>query len=171
MAFVPPQFKDFGKKVSDLLKKGFDYKNEVKVVTKSANGVSIETSAVHAKGVEGACKINHKDKELGGEVEVNVSSTGACSATNAKITFDKLIPSGKLSVSGNASPSPPLKLHTAKISLLVFSMSLLTSPAKTLPTFLVLSASTVSLLVVMWLCVLLLVSKTTTLAPNTLRKI
>lgn len=115
MAFVPPQFKDFGKKVNDLLKKQFDFKNEIKTINKSSNGVSIETSANQGKdGLAGACKINHKDKELGGEVEFNVSTAGNAGATNAKITFDKLIPSGKLSISGNANPSASVEATYAK---------------------------------------------------------
>jgi hypothetical protein len=67
--------------------------------------VTIETTATHSNGIAGNLKINHKDKDLGAEVEVNVNSAGKADATNAKITFDKLIPSGKLAVSGNASPS------------------------------------------------------------------
>jgi hypothetical protein len=115
MAFVPPQFKDFGKKVNDLLKKQFDFKNEIKTVNKSSNGVSIETSANQGKdGLAGNCKINHKDKELGGEVEFNVSTAGNAGATNAKITFDKLIPNGKVSVSGNANPSATVEATYAK---------------------------------------------------------
>lgn len=113
MAFVPPQFKDFGKKVSDLLKKGYDFKNEFKVVNKSSN-VTIETSASHNKNLAGNCKITHTDKSLGGTCEVNVSSAGSASDTNAKLTFDKLIPSGKLSVSGNAAPSATVETTYAK---------------------------------------------------------
>jgi hypothetical protein len=113
MAFVPPQFKDFGKKVSDLLKKGYDFKNEFKIINKSSN-VIIETSASHTKSLDGNCKITHTDKSIGGNVEVNVSSAGAASATNAKLTFDKLIPSGKVSISGNAAPSANLETTYAK---------------------------------------------------------
>jgi len=115
MAFVPPQFKDFGKKVNDLLSKQFDFKNEFKTVNKSSNGVAIETSANQGKdGLAGNCKINHKDKELGGEVEFNVSTAGNAGATNAKITFNKLISNGKVSISGNANPSATLETTYAK---------------------------------------------------------
>lgn len=114
MAFVPPQLKDFGKKVNDLFKKGHDFTNSVKTINKSSNGVGIETSAVTGKALVGACKITHSDKSLGGDVEVNVSSAGNASATNAKVTFTKLIPSGKLSISGNAAPLATVEATFAK---------------------------------------------------------
>jgi hypothetical protein len=110
MAFLPPQFKDFGKKVGDLLKKGYDFKNEFKSVNTSAQGVKIETSAVNGKELVGNCKITHSDKNLNADLEVNVSTGGCASATNAKVTLNKLIPKvNKLSVSGNADSAVTLE--------------------------------------------------------------
>jgi len=86
----------------------------VKIVNKSACGVNVESSANYGQAIVGNCKITHSDKELGGGVEVNVSSAGAAGDTNAKLTFDKLIPSGKLSVSGNAQPSMNVEATYAK---------------------------------------------------------
>lgn len=110
MAFLPPQFKDFGKKVGDLLKKGYDFKNEFKSVNTSAQGVKIETSAVNGKELIGNCKITHSDKKLGADLEVNVSTGNSNSATNAKVTLNKFVPKiNKLSISGNADSAVTLE--------------------------------------------------------------
>jgi len=71
---APPQFKNLGKKAADLFKKNYDYKNEVKVTSKSG-GVKIETGGYQAKGLAGYTKANWTDAYLG-DVEVEAHSTG-----------------------------------------------------------------------------------------------
>jgi hypothetical protein len=101
MAFTPPQYKDFGKKVSDLFSKGFDFKNELTVISKgtgSAKGIEIESSACSGKSLTGNLKASQKGTKLGADAEINCGTTGNCSA---KLTFGNLIPNGKLTTSIN----------------------------------------------------------------------
>lgn len=74
----------------------------------------LETSAVHAKGLVGNCKLNHKDKNLGAEVEVNVSSAGDAGSTNAKLTFTNLFAGGKVAVSADANPNAKVETTYGK---------------------------------------------------------
>lgn len=52
-----PVFKDFGKKVNDLFKKQYDYKNEVKVISKAGNGVQVESGGYQSGGLVGYSKV------------------------------------------------------------------------------------------------------------------
>jgi len=69
-----PQFKDLGKKTSDLFKKSYDFRNEIKVTSK-ASGVKIESGGVKGKAFAGYTKANWKDDFLG-DIEVEAHSTG-----------------------------------------------------------------------------------------------
>jgi len=71
---APPQFKNLGKATKDLFKKGYDYKNEVKVVS-NANGVKIESGGYQAKGLVGYTKANWKDAHFG-DLELELHSSG-----------------------------------------------------------------------------------------------
>jgi len=76
MAFVPPQFSNLGKKTKDLFKKQYDYKNEVKVISKAENSVVVESGGYYqAKGLAGYSKVNWTDKTLGA-FEVEAHSNG-----------------------------------------------------------------------------------------------
>jgi len=76
MAFVPPQFSNLGKKTKDLFKKQYDYKNEVKVISKAENSVVVESGGYYqAKGLAGYSKVNWTDKSLGA-FEVEAHSNG-----------------------------------------------------------------------------------------------
>jgi len=59
--WIPPHYKNLGKKVKDLLGKTFTIKNEIKTINKSPNGVKLETSFGGDKDisgtVKGSCKV------------------------------------------------------------------------------------------------------------------
>jgi voltage-dependent anion channel protein 2 len=72
---APPQFKNLGKKTADLFKKQYDYKNELKVVSKSS-GAKIESGGYQAKGgLVGYTKANWTDSILG-DAEMEIHSSG-----------------------------------------------------------------------------------------------
>lgn len=71
---APPIFKDLGKKAADLFKKGYDYKNEIKVVSK-ADGVKLENGGSLGKELVGTTKANWNDQYLGA-IEVEAHSSG-----------------------------------------------------------------------------------------------
>jgi len=73
MAF-PPQFANLGKKTKDLFKKTYDFKNELKVLSKS-DQVLIETGGYQAKALTGYTKANWTDSSLGA-FEVEAHSNG-----------------------------------------------------------------------------------------------
>jgi len=73
MAF-PPQFSNLGKKTKDLFKKNYDFKNELKVISKT-EGVTIETGGYQAKTLTGYTKANWVDSTLGA-FEVEAHSNG-----------------------------------------------------------------------------------------------
>jgi len=76
MAFVPPQFSNLGKKTKDLFKKQYEYKNEMKVVSKAENSVVVESGGYYqAKGLAGYSKVNWTDKSIGA-FEVEAHSNG-----------------------------------------------------------------------------------------------
>jgi hypothetical protein len=69
---MPAQYKDLGKKAKDLFKKQYDFKNEIKVTSKSS-GVKIESGA--SAGFVGHSKANWDDEFLGA-IEVEAHSSG-----------------------------------------------------------------------------------------------
>jgi len=76
MSFVPVIFANLGKKTKDLFKKQYDYKNEVKVISKAENTVVIESGGYHQpKGLVGFSKVKWTDKAIG-EFEVEAHSSG-----------------------------------------------------------------------------------------------
>ena len=66
------RYSDLGKKAKDLFKKQYDFKNEVKVTSKT-NGVKIESGGNSA--LAGYTKANWKDDFLG-DIEIEAHSTG-----------------------------------------------------------------------------------------------
>jgi hypothetical protein len=77
MSFVPPTFANLGKKAKDLFKKQYDYKNEVKVISKAENTVVVESGGYHQqpKGLSGYTKVSWTDKAIG-QFEVEAHSSG-----------------------------------------------------------------------------------------------
>lgn len=76
MSFVPVIFANLGKKTKDLFKKQYDYKNEVKVISKAENTVTIESGGYHQpKGLAGYTKVSWTDKAIG-QFEVEAHSNG-----------------------------------------------------------------------------------------------
>jgi len=76
MAF-PPKFCDLGKKTKDLFKKTYDFKNELKVISKTEQGYTFETTGFHVKGIAGNSKVSWTDKTLGA-FELEANSKGEC---------------------------------------------------------------------------------------------
>jgi len=84
---APPKFADLGKKAKDLFKKQYDYKNEVKVFSKSS-GVKIETTTGSAKsGLTGNVKANWKDATFG-DIEIEGNSGGS---TKGQFKLSKVV--------------------------------------------------------------------------------
>lgn len=91
-----PQFKDLGKKASDLFKKQYDYKNEIKVTTK-ASGVKLESSG--NASFAGYTKANWTDDYLG-DVEVEAHS-GGCA--KGKFALKNVTDGVNVTVNGDAA--------------------------------------------------------------------
>lgn len=108
MSFVPPQFKDLGKKASDLFKKSYDFKNEVKVINKAANSVKLESGGYQAKSLTGYCKANWTDDSLG-DFELEAHSSGS---TRAKLVCKKVSDVG-ITIEGNAEGKLTLEASTS----------------------------------------------------------
>jgi len=71
-----PQFRDLGKKAKDLFKKQYDFKNEVKTISKAEDTVVVESGGYHnPKGLAGFTKVSWKDKAIG-DFEIEAHSTG-----------------------------------------------------------------------------------------------
>jgi len=74
--FVPVLFENLGKASADLLKKKFDYKNQVQLKNKSKTGLTFtSTGAASDKGVAGTLNIKYKQDSFG-EVETEVDTAG-----------------------------------------------------------------------------------------------
>mmetsp|Transcript_6584 Transcript_6584/g.12444 ORF Transcript_6584/g.12444 Transcript_6584/m.12444 type:complete len:272 (+) Transcript_6584:54-869(+) len=108
---MPVPFKDFGKSCSDLLSKGFDFKNQVKVVHKT-DGVSVETTGTKGKSLDGSFKISNKFDGM--DVEFNVSTSGPPDAANIKISKSGLIPDTKLTFNGTAALTGNVEANYSK---------------------------------------------------------
>lgn len=85
--FVPPTFKDFGKKCGDLFKKGFNYDNKLKTKHTTKQGYVLETEGnvnLTDNTVQGQFKGKKKSKNLG-EFTVETHTLGTAYAS-AKLT-------------------------------------------------------------------------------------
>lgn len=101
---TPTQFSKFGKVVSDLFKKDFDFGYSVKNTNKASKGLKFETAGNNTTtGVAGYAKVNYDHSDFG-KVEAKVHSAGRDSDTNAKVTFNKLTKGLEVSVAANAAP-------------------------------------------------------------------
>lgn len=94
---APPSFKDLGKKASDLFKKSYDYKNELKVVSK-ADGVKLENGGVVGKALVGYTKANWTDQYLG-DIEVEAHSSGVA---KGQFKLKKVADLADITVAGGA---------------------------------------------------------------------
>jgi len=89
-SFVPPFFKNFGKSTKDLFKKKYDFDNTVKVINKSKNGVTIESTGNLSKSYQGTVNVKYVNKDFG---EVESEFTTLASAENkASLKLKKLAP-------------------------------------------------------------------------------
>lgn len=94
---APPQFKDLGKKAKDLFKKSYDFKNELKVVSK-ADGVKLENGGVMGKTLVGHTKANWTDQYLG-DIEVEAHS---CGIAKGQFKLKKVTDGVDVTVAGGA---------------------------------------------------------------------
>lgn len=99
MSFVPPFFKDLGKKASDLFKNDFDLSQEFKTKHTTAQGVAVETTVTGANAA--SLKATYKNKAFG-KGEVNVDSAGSL---KVKSTLDKLQAGLKVNLEGASKKS------------------------------------------------------------------
>jgi voltage-dependent anion channel protein 2 len=96
MAFVPPFFKDFGKKAKDLLSKKYDYQNKLTAKNNVQSDLTIESSTTSdEKGNwSGAVKATYKDKAFG-QVETEVDTAGKASV---EVKAQKLVTNTSVNV-------------------------------------------------------------------------
>lgn len=94
---APPSFKDLGKKAGDLFKKSYDYKNEIKVVSK-ADGVKLENGGVSGAALVGYTKANWTDQYLG-DIEVEAHS---CGLAKGQFKLKKVADLADITVAGGA---------------------------------------------------------------------
>lgn len=98
--WIPPYYAKLSKSVNDLLVKKFKPKNELKVINKSTNGVTLESSFGGDTSVDGVVKgIYKKD---GHEVEGTFKTVGAI---NFKASSKQLVPGLETSISGESKKS------------------------------------------------------------------
>jgi len=81
--FTPPVFGKFAKNVKDLFKKKYEYDHQLKVITKAAGGVSLESGAVTSDGssVKGYVKGKYVQPEYEGELEAWTAESNESKAT------------------------------------------------------------------------------------------
>lgn len=102
MTFVPPQFTKFGKSASDLLKKSFDFRNEVTSKQSTGNGVTTEVkTGVKGKDLASSVKATYKKNSYDGELSFNTAGDVNAKAVLPFKVHDDL----KLTVSGSMKPN------------------------------------------------------------------
>jgi len=102
-SYSPPLFSNIGKAWKDLWKKKFDFKNQLKAVSKTPFGLTLTTTGnVEPTTITGAHNIKYVDRTWG-EVEGDIDTgTGKL---YAKSTFTQLTPGSKVTVGGGWDPS------------------------------------------------------------------
>lgn len=113
MPFVPPQFSDFGKQISDLFKKKFDYGNNISTINKTDDGLKVEAGGkakANSTDFDGYAKINY-DGHKAAKFEGNINTNGAMSG---KMTLNDLIDGGKVVVKTNDNPSGSVEASYAQ---------------------------------------------------------
>jgi len=97
---MPIQFADLGKQTRDLLTKKYDYKTELKAVTKSReNNVRIETGGF-GRTVQGYMKVFYKNKDFG-KLEAEVHSNSEV-GDKAKVKLNKLVDNVTVTLSASS---------------------------------------------------------------------
>jgi hypothetical protein len=114
-AFVPPQFSKFGKAVSDLLNKRFDYNNQVATKHKADKGITVEAGGVtNAKGAfTGFTKVNYKNKDFGA-LDLEVHTAGKSSDQKGKATLSNLYKGVEVVLSGDAAQAGKAEVSYAQ---------------------------------------------------------
>jgi len=103
--YSPPTFGNIGKGWKDLWKKKFDFKNQLKTVSKTPFGLTLTTTGtLEPSQITGATNVKYADKSWG-EVEGEVDTgTGK---TYLKSVFTALNPGSKVTLGGGWDPSSP----------------------------------------------------------------
>jgi len=104
-------FKNFGKSTKDLFKKKFDFENTSKIVNKTQNGITIETTSNVTQSFKGTINTKYVNRDFG-EVEVEVS-TNAADANKANLKLKKLA-AGLVATVGVASSDKDIKSTSGK---------------------------------------------------------
>jgi len=86
--WIPPHYKNLGKKVKDLLGSTFDIKNEFKVINKSPNGVKLETA-------------------FGGDSDISGTVKGTCKAAGSYDLEAVFKTAGEVNVKASAKELKP----------------------------------------------------------------
>jgi len=99
---APPSFNDLNKRAKDLLSKKYDFRNELKNVRKSSNGITLEHGASTGKGLDTYIKGTHKTKTL--SVEGEIHSDAGPSSTKAKVKLPGVVAGTDFSVTCTSVP-------------------------------------------------------------------
>lgn len=103
-----PFFGDFGKSVSDLLSKKFDFYHSLSTKS-SEDNVKMESGVKCGKSNDGYSKFTYKDSRFG-SVEGEVHTAAADSKTSGKLKFNKLSKGLDVTLGGTAKPDGNLKI-------------------------------------------------------------
>jgi len=99
-AFIPPTYSNIGKSFRDLWSKKFDFKNVLKTVNKTSQGLTLtSTSTFESASVNGNANVKYGDKSFG-DVEVELDTTSGRSYATTNLT--KLLEGSKFTFSGGA---------------------------------------------------------------------
>lgn len=98
--FTPPLFGKFAKNVKDLFKKKYEYDHQLKVISKAAGGVTLESGAVTSDGsaVKGYVKGKYVQSEYEGDVEAWTADSNESKAT---LKLTKLADGATLTLGGS----------------------------------------------------------------------
>jgi len=94
----PPTYGNIGKSFKDLFSKKFDYKNVLKTIHKTKDGVTLTTSSTfEPSNINGNVNFKYADKSFGDvEVELDAGSGKAYATDN----LTKLVDNSKVTISG-----------------------------------------------------------------------
>jgi len=100
--FVPPLWSKFGKSLSDLLKKKYDYKNQLTVKNNVGSDLTLESSSILSEksNFAGAVKATYKNRDFG-EFEGKFETEGKL---EGEIKTSKLIPNVNVKINATEKP-------------------------------------------------------------------
>jgi hypothetical protein len=111
--FIPTQFGKFGKQISDLFKKKYDFGTKITTIHKADGGVKIEAGGNSKAGdsnLTGFAKLNYKDSSFG-EAEGSVKT---CGSANGSVTLKNLADGVEVVVKASEKPCGSVKATYAQ---------------------------------------------------------